>query len=67
MNTTCVVDGAVIDYEDTGAGPVVVFVHGVYVIGAIWHRVVAAIGGAPVASSQPGRWVLTNRWRPVLT
>ncbi len=31
MTKTCVVDGAVIDYEDTGAGPVVVFVHGVYV------------------------------------
>ena len=45
MNKTCVVDGAVIDYEDTGAGPVVVFVHGVYVTGAIWHRVVTAIGG----------------------
>lgn len=44
MNRTCVVDGAVIDYEDTGAGPVVMFVHGVYVTGAIWHRVVAAIG-----------------------
>ncbi|MGO4443453.1 alpha/beta fold hydrolase [Mycobacterium sp. 2YAF39] len=46
MNPTCVVDGAVIDYEDTGAGSVVVFVHGVYVSGAIWHRVVAAIGGS---------------------
>ena len=45
MNTTCAVDGAVIDYEDTGTGPVVVFVHGVYVTGAIWHRLVAAVGG----------------------
>lgn len=45
MSKTCVVDGAVIDYEDTGAGPVVVFVHGVYVTGAIWRRVVTAIGG----------------------
>jgi pimeloyl-ACP methyl ester carboxylesterase len=44
MTTTRIVDGAHIDYEDTGAGPVVVFVHGVYVTGAIWHRVVTAIG-----------------------
>ena len=60
MNPTCVVDGAVIDYEDTGAGSVVVFVHGVYVSGAIWHRVVAALEAAPGASSQPGRWVHTT-------
>jgi pimeloyl-ACP methyl ester carboxylesterase len=45
MNTKLVVDGAVIDYEDSGTGPAVVFVHGVYVTGAIWHRVVAAIEG----------------------
>ena len=44
MGKSCMIDGATIEYDDTGAGPVVVFVHGVYVTGAIWHRVAAAIG-----------------------
>jgi pimeloyl-ACP methyl ester carboxylesterase len=44
MSNRCTVDGATIEYTDSGAGPVVVFVHGVYVTGAIWDRVVAELG-----------------------
>ena len=54
MGNSCTVDGAVIDFTDTGSGPVVVFVHGVYVGGAIWQRVVAALGGGCAASCRPG-------------
>ena len=57
MGNSCTVDDAVIDFTDTGSGPVVVFVHGVYVGGAIWQRVVAALGGGRAASCRPGRWV----------
>ena len=38
------VDGLDIEYTDTGTGPTVVFVHGVYVTGALWNDVVAALG-----------------------
>ena len=38
------VDGVDIDYTDTGAGPTVVFVHGVYVTGALWKDVVDELG-----------------------
>jgi pimeloyl-ACP methyl ester carboxylesterase len=44
MSNRCTVDGATIDYTDSGTGPVVVFVHGVYVTGAIWDRVIDALG-----------------------
>ena len=44
MRNRCTVDGAVIDYTDSGSGPVVVFVHGVYVTGAIWDHVIAELG-----------------------
>jgi len=44
MSNRCTVDGAIIDYTDSGSGPVVVFVHGVYVTGAIWDRVIAELG-----------------------
>ena len=44
MSNQCTVDGAVIDYTDTGSGAVVVFVHGVYVTGAIWDHVIAELG-----------------------
>jgi pimeloyl-ACP methyl ester carboxylesterase len=44
MSNQCTVDGAVINYTDTGSGAVVVFVHGVYVTGAIWDRVIAELG-----------------------
>jgi pimeloyl-ACP methyl ester carboxylesterase len=44
MNGRCIVDGATIDYSDTGSGSVVVFVHGVYVTGTVWDRVVALLG-----------------------
>ncbi|MEE3753038.1 alpha/beta fold hydrolase [Mycobacterium intracellulare] len=33
-----------VDYIDTGAGPTVLFVHGVYVTGALWNDVVAELG-----------------------
>ncbi|MCW2830865.1 MAG: Alpha/beta hydrolase [Aeromicrobium sp.] len=39
------VDGADIHYRDEGSGPVVVFVHGVYVTGAVWSETVAALAG----------------------
>ena len=39
------VDGLDIEYADTGTGPTVLFVHGVYVTGALWNDVVAELGG----------------------
>ncbi|MDT5173347.1 MAG: hypothetical protein QOG37_598 [Mycobacterium sp.] len=38
------VDGADVEYTETGAGPMVLFVHGVYVTGALWNDVVAELG-----------------------
>ena len=38
------VDGAEIEYTDTGNGPAVLFVHGVYVTGALWEDVVDELG-----------------------
>ncbi|MDT5310468.1 MAG: hypothetical protein QOE48_6182 [Mycobacterium sp.] len=38
------VDGLDIAYTDTGQGPTVLFVHGVYVTGAVWNDVVAELG-----------------------
>jgi pimeloyl-ACP methyl ester carboxylesterase len=38
------VDGLDIEYTDTGTGPTVLFVHGVYVTGALWSDVVAELG-----------------------
>ena len=37
------VDGLDIEYTDTGQGPTVLFVHGVYVTGALWNDVVAEL------------------------
>jgi pimeloyl-ACP methyl ester carboxylesterase len=39
----CRVDGVDIDYTDTGSGPVVLFVHGVYVTGALWDDVISEL------------------------
>jgi pimeloyl-ACP methyl ester carboxylesterase len=41
---TARVDGLDIEYTDTGQGPAVLFVHGVYVTGAVWNDVVAVLG-----------------------
>jgi pimeloyl-ACP methyl ester carboxylesterase len=38
------VDGLDVEYADTGAGPTVLFVHGVYVTGAVWNDVIAELG-----------------------
>jgi pimeloyl-ACP methyl ester carboxylesterase len=38
------VDGLDIEYTDTGQGTTVLFVHGVYVTGALWNDVVAELG-----------------------
>ena len=38
------IDGLDIEYIDTGTGPTVLFVHGVYVTGALWNDVVAELG-----------------------
>jgi pimeloyl-ACP methyl ester carboxylesterase len=38
------VDGLDIEYTDTGQGPTILFVHGVYVTGAVWNDVVAELG-----------------------
>jgi pimeloyl-ACP methyl ester carboxylesterase len=38
------VDGVDVEYADTGIGPTVLFVHGVYVTGAVWNDVVAELG-----------------------
>jgi pimeloyl-ACP methyl ester carboxylesterase len=39
------VDGVDVGYADTGTGPTILFVHGVYVTGAVWDDVVAELGG----------------------
>jgi pimeloyl-ACP methyl ester carboxylesterase len=39
------VDGVDVEHADTGTGPTVLFVHGVYVTGAVWNDVVAELGG----------------------
>jgi pimeloyl-ACP methyl ester carboxylesterase len=33
-----------VEYTDTGTGPTILFVHGVYVTGALWRDVVTALG-----------------------
>ncbi|MDT5177358.1 MAG: hypothetical protein QOJ95_1556, partial [Mycobacterium sp.] len=38
------VDGLDIEYVDTGTGPTILFVHGVYVTGAVWNDVIAELG-----------------------
>ena len=38
------VDGLDVEYDDNGTGPAVLFVHGVYVTGALWNDVVAELG-----------------------
>lgn len=38
------VDGLDIEYADTGTGPTILFVHGVYVTGAVWNDVVRELG-----------------------
>jgi pimeloyl-ACP methyl ester carboxylesterase len=38
------VDGLDVEYADTGTGPTILFVHGVYVTGAVWNDVVAELG-----------------------
>jgi pimeloyl-ACP methyl ester carboxylesterase len=38
------VDGLDIEYTESGVGPPVLFVHGVYVTGALWNDVVAVLG-----------------------
>jgi pimeloyl-ACP methyl ester carboxylesterase len=38
------VDGLDIEYADTGTGPTILFVHGVYVTGEVWNDVVTALG-----------------------
>jgi pimeloyl-ACP methyl ester carboxylesterase len=38
------VDGLDIEYTDAGNGPVILFVHGVYVTGALWNEVIAELG-----------------------
>ncbi|CAJ59658.1 MULTISPECIES: alpha/beta fold hydrolase [Frankia] len=40
----CRVDGVSVSYTDTGTGPVFLFVHGVYVTGALWKDLVASLG-----------------------
>ncbi|MCW2652832.1 MAG: putative hydrolase [Mycobacterium sp.] len=38
------VDGVDIEYTDSGTGPTILFVHGVYVTGALWRDVVTELG-----------------------
>jgi pimeloyl-ACP methyl ester carboxylesterase len=37
------VDGVDVEYTDTGSGPTVLFVHGVYVTGAVWNDVITEL------------------------
>lgn len=39
----CIVDDVPIEYSDSGEGPTIVFVHGVYVTGAVWNDVTAEL------------------------
>jgi pimeloyl-ACP methyl ester carboxylesterase len=43
-NHTARVDGLDVEYTDAGSGLTILFVHGVYVTGAIWDDVVAELG-----------------------
>jgi pimeloyl-ACP methyl ester carboxylesterase len=38
------VDGLDVEYAETGTGPTILFVHGVYVTAAVWNDVVAELG-----------------------
>jgi pimeloyl-ACP methyl ester carboxylesterase len=38
------VDGLDVEYAETGTGPTILFVHGVYVTGAVWNDVVVELG-----------------------
>lgn len=38
------VDNLDIEYTDSGTGSTILFVHGVYVTGAVWNDVVAELG-----------------------
>lgn len=42
---TCTLSGAQVQYRDVGEGPCVVFVHGVYVAGAVWDATVEHLDG----------------------
>lgn len=45
MSTLSVeIDGATIDYSDVGTGPVLVFIHGIFVGGSLWDDVIAELG-----------------------
>ena len=43
-----VIDDVVIRYEETGEGPVVVFVHGVWIAGAVWNSTANHLTGCRV-------------------
>jgi pimeloyl-ACP methyl ester carboxylesterase len=43
VSKSVVVDGAEIFYDDVGSGPPLVFVHGVYVTGALWDDITARL------------------------
>ena len=45
MEDTVVIDDAEIEYTDIGSGPPLVFVHGVYVTGALWQDVAHRLSG----------------------
>ena len=40
---TCTADGAPVAYTDVGQGPVLLFVHGIYVTGALWDDLTARL------------------------
>lgn len=40
---TCTVDGAPVAYTDVGQGPVLLFVHGLYVTAALWDDLIARL------------------------
>jgi pimeloyl-ACP methyl ester carboxylesterase len=67
------VDGLDIEYTDTGTGSTILFVHGVYVTGALWNDVVAELGEgfrciAPTwplgAHSTPTPGASSTSWKP---
>jgi hypothetical protein len=63
------VDGLDVAYTDTGHGPTVLFVHGVYVTGALWNDVVAELGDgfrctAPTLEPRRPLGASCISWRP---
>ena len=54
MASTVVIDNVEIEYNDMGSGAPLVFVHGLYVTGALWDDVAARLSERTAALCRPG-------------